>query len=220
MQQSDAAQFRQLLADVMGFYRQDVSQFTANVWWQAMKPFEFQAVADAFNRHCIDADRGQWAPKPADVVRLLQGGSKDGAAVAWAKVDRAVRCVGPHRSVVFDDAIIHACIADMGGWTAFATVTLDEYPFLANKFQTLYQGYRQRPQLPPFPPVLIGFCEAENGMEGRKSESPMLLGEPEKARYVMLSGSDKAGLQVTRLTDHMAAANVALLPNQREEVAA
>ena len=84
MNAADFDRFGQLLGDVMGFYGKDVSQFAADVWWNALKPFDLAAVADAFNRHCVDADRGQFPPKPADVVRLIQGGSKDGAAMAWA----------------------------------------------------------------------------------------------------------------------------------------
>jgi len=85
MQHNEQGRFCQLITDVLAFYRQDASEFAVYVWWQAMQPFDFAAVANALNRHCVDPDRGQFAPKPADVVRLLRGGSKDGSAMAWAR---------------------------------------------------------------------------------------------------------------------------------------
>lgn len=197
MNAADFDRFGQLLGDVMGFYGKDVSQFAADVWWNALKPFDLAAVADAFNRHCVDADRGQFPPKPADVVRLIQGGSKDGAAMAWAKLDKALRCVGTYQSVVFDDPIIHACVADLGGWTSLGRLTETEWGHLARRFETLYQGYRLRGELPAYPPVLIGISQADNEQRGYKTEKPALLGNPQIALQVMNGGRAGGMLQIT-----------------------
>lgn len=198
MTDGDKAQFAQLISDVMAFYRRDCSPFATSIWWTAMKPFDFQAVRHAFNRHCVDPDRGQFEPKPADLIRLLQGGGKDGAALAWAKVERAVRVVGTYRSVAFDDPIIHAVVSDLGGWVFLGRQTEDEWPFLAKRFETLYQGYRLRGGVENYPAVLIGISEADNTHHGYKSEPPLLLGEPAKAALVLKGGGASGMLQVTQ----------------------
>lgn len=109
-----------------------------------MKPFDLAAVKDALNRHCVNPDNGQFMPKPADVVKLLQGSSQDGALVAWAKVDRAVRQVGTYSTVVFDDPIIHRVVQDMGGWVALGDKREKEWPFVAKEFENRYRGYPMR----------------------------------------------------------------------------
>src|SRR5690606_26216344 len=113
MIEQDRKAFFKLIADVSAFYGKDFSTFAGNVWWEAMKPFDFAAVADALNRHCVNPDSGQFMPKPADVVKMLQGSTQDSALVAWSKVDRAVRTVGTYRSVTFDDPLIQRVISEM-----------------------------------------------------------------------------------------------------------
>ncbi|MGQ5524891.1 DUF6475 domain-containing protein [Chitinimonas sp. PSY-7] len=199
MRNDEESVFSALLSDVLGFYGKSVSDFTLDVWCAAMEPFDLAAVRMALNRHCVDPDRGQFPPKPADIVRMLQGGgSKDSAALAWAQVDKALRSVGTYPSVVFDDPIIHACITDLGGWTALGQISNDEWPFLGHRFVTLYQGYRLRDALPPYPPVLTGIAESENSQRGMQSDRPMLIGDPVKAQRVMSGGSARAGLRLTR----------------------
>lgn len=58
MNAQDASHFTLLVSDVYAFYRQDFSAFAGKVWWQAMQPFDFSAVAQALNRHCVNPDTG------------------------------------------------------------------------------------------------------------------------------------------------------------------
>jgi hypothetical protein len=52
-------------------------------------------------------------PKPADIVRNLQGTASDRSLIAWGKLLEAMRRVGAYRSVAFDDGAIHAAVEDM-----------------------------------------------------------------------------------------------------------
>lgn len=199
MNPSEKPKFFALLGDVHAFYGKDFSEFAGRVWWEAMKPFDLSAVADALNRHCVNPDSGQFAPKPADVVKMLEGSTQDAALVAWSKVDRAIREVGTYRSVVFDDPVIHRVVTDMGGWIPLGTKTEDEWPFVRNEFVNRYRGYRMRSETPEYLPVLIGISEASNQRQGLGFDAPMLLGEPEAAKAVLLGGSNRPLLGVTPL---------------------
>ena len=195
----DRKAFQLLMGDVYAFYGKDYSAFAGRVWWEAMKTFDFKAVGDALNRHCVNPDAGQFMPKPADVVRMLQGSTQDSALAAWSKLDRAVREVGTYRSVVFEDPLIHRIVLEMGGWVSLGMKTEEDWPFLRNEFVNRYRGYRGRSEVPEYPPVLIGLAEANNRKAGFDAEPPILIGNPETAKRVMLSGSNKHILQTQQL---------------------
>src|SRR5260363_262611 len=96
--------------------------------------------------------------------------------IAWANVDQAVRGVGPYQSVVFEDALIHRVLAEMGGWIPLGSKTEDEWPFVHNEFVNRYRGYRMRSETPDYPPVLIGLFEAQNRQSGYSVQPPVLVG--------------------------------------------
>ena len=214
----DKPPFFKLIANVYAFYRQDFSEFAGSVWWQAMQPFDFPAVADALNRHCINPDSGQFMPKPADAVRMLKGSSLDSSMIAWSWVDKGIRQVGTYESVVFHDALIHRVVTDMGGWIALGTKTEDEWPFVAKEFQNRYKGYSSRNERPEYPKKLLGMAEAQNTQLGFKTMPPRLIGDPAQARLVFQQGAAADVSPVARLED--AAAAVAALMIERTKQSA
>ena len=201
MNPSERKSFIALLANVHGFYKQSLSEFASGVWWEAMAPFDFEAVRQAFNRHAVNPDSGQFMPKPADVVRMLQGGTADQAAMAWAKVDRALRTVGPWQDVAFDDPLIHRCVMELGGWAWLGVQTEKEWPFIARRFETLYRGYRMRNELPDYPKLLVGLANACNVCERRTQAPPLLIGDAAAASRVLALGCAAPLLMVTRAGD-------------------
>jgi hypothetical protein len=191
MQVDDFQKFHDGIAGVMGFYGKSVSRFALDVWWTALKSYELPAIVDAFNRHLANPDAGQFAPKPADIIRMLQGSTQDSALRAWAKVDRAVRSIGTYCDVVFDDALIHRVIQDMGGWIGLGTKSEGEWPFVAKEFENRYRGFRSRNEHPPYAPVLIGIATAHNEPKGFESGKPVLIGTRELAERVLREGASQ-----------------------------
>jgi hypothetical protein len=189
--------FLELIGDVHAFYKQELSKFSSQVWWQSMQPFDFFAVRSALGRHTMNPDTGQFCPKPADVVKMLGGTTQDAALVAWAKVERAIRLVGPYKSVTFDDALVHRVIDDMGGWIKFCEVNEHELPFRAKEFENRYRGFRMRSEIPEYSPILIGIAQASNEHSGHPVEPAVLLGNPMLAQQVQSGGSASPRLQVT-----------------------
>jgi hypothetical protein len=100
---------------------------------------------------------------------------------------------------VFDDALIHRVISEMGGWIQLGSKGNDEWPFVAKEFETRYRGYRMRAENPEFPPVLIGLANSQNAVNGHRAE-PVLIGDA-KAQDVMLLGTDKPLLRMQPLSD-------------------
>lgn len=200
METSDFQKFHDGIAGVMSFYGKSVSRFALDVWWTALRRFDLAAIVDAFNRHLANPDTGQFVPKPADIIRMLQGSTQDSAMRAWAKVDQAVHRVGTYCDVVFDDPLIHRVIQDMGGWIALGTRSEDEWPFVAKEFENRYRGFSARGEHPPYPATLIGLATAHNSRHGYPAETLILIGNEQSAREVLRGGSDQPPLGLHRLS--------------------
>jgi hypothetical protein len=184
MDASDRGEFAALVADVMAFYRQDCTEFTLTVWWEACKGFELEQVRKAFTAHAMDPERGQFAPKPADVVRELAGTHTDRALLAWGKVHEAAARIGAYQSVAFDDPAIHAAIEDVGGWMAVCRTEAHELPHLQRRFCDSYRAYRKRGNF-EFLPVLHGESALTNaGTKHDQAVEPKLIGNRAQALLV------------------------------------
>lgn len=189
-------EFVELLTQALGFYGQAVSPFAMGVWWQACKGFELAEVARALTAHAMDPDRGQFAPKPADLVRVLRGTSADRSLIAWGKVLDAMQRVGAYRTVVFDDSAIHAAVADMGGWPAICRGNADELQFTQKRFCDLHKAYSARPDA-AYPARLLGEHDLANRLAGHASAAPTLVGDPQRAQGVERLGCDGPKTAIT-----------------------
>lgn len=202
MKTADYDDFRDLLSDVHTFYERELSEFALNVWWQALRPFDLQTIKRAFGLHTVNPDFGQYLPKPADITRLMGGSGSDSSMQAWSKVDAAVRSVGVYESVVFDDAIIHKVLEEMGGWISLGMKNENDWPFVAKEFQTRYRGYAMRHDCgADYLRVLVGMNEAQNSRSGFQSRPPLLIGDVSRCQAVMNGGAGTGRLAVNRLGD-------------------
>lgn len=190
MRDADMPQFQQLMTDVLAYYRQDASAFVLGLWWNACRGFELEQVRKALQRHCTDPERGQFAPKVADLARILQGTATDRAALAWGKVHEAMSAVGAYQDVVFDDPAIHAVVEDMGGWPKVCRTPMDELSHLQHRFQVAHKAYTERGQF-EYPRRLGGdrSPDSEYARRGIPLPRPMLVGNRERAIAVLQNGS-------------------------------
>ena len=190
MIETDKSAFATLMTDALAFYGRDVSRFALDVWWQACKPFEFEQVARALTRHAMDAERGQFAPKPADIVRQLAGTATDRAMLAWGKAIDAASRVGAYSDVVFDDAAIHAAIEDMGGWPKFCRTETKDLSYLQHRFSQSYTAYVGRGEF-DYPRRLMGDRSPDDvyTKRGLPPPKPAVIGDVERARQVYRAGA-------------------------------
>jgi hypothetical protein len=190
--------FLTLLTGVAAYYEKTLPVTVIELYWQGLCQFELEDIEKAMWAHAQSTDEaGRWMPKVADLKQKLEGRTQDKASIAWAKVDQAVRMVGPHRDVVFDDPIIHRVLSDMGGWIWLNQQNDKEWPFVCHRFQQAYRGYLLLADLPKFPPLLTGIANAHNQLSGRPHEKPVLIGNHEDAAHVLELGQPGAALQIT-----------------------
>lgn len=189
MQPNDKSALVALVSDVLAYYRQPVSEFTLSVWWQACQPFSLEQIRKAMTAHATNPDGGQFAPKVADLVRILEGTHTDRAMLAWGKVHEAMSAVGAYQDVVFDDPAIHAAIEDCGGWPKLCRTELKELGYLQHRFCESHKAYAARGAF-DYPRRLAGdrSSDIEYERKGLPAPAPILVGDVERCRSVFMGG--------------------------------
>lgn len=181
--------FAKMLMAICELYGKKMSEALLSLYWSALERFSFDDIRRAITHHVNNPDVGQFMPKPADIVRYLEGDSETHALQAWAKVESAIRKVGSYASIAFDDPIIHVVIVEMGGWRKLCGTSTAEMPFRANEFMKRYQSYQHK-QPDSFPRYLSGIYEHNNHSNGYHGldETPVLVGDERLAAAVLEKG--------------------------------
>lgn len=212
MKPSDKPAFVALVTDALAYYGKPVSTFTLQVWLQACQPFDLEQVSKAMTAHATDAERGQFPPKVADIVRILSGTATDRAALAWGKCLEAMGSVGAYTDVVFDDPAIHAVVEDLGGWPKLCRTESKELGYVQHRFQESHRAYTGRGQF-DYPRRLAGdrSPDSEYAKVGLPLPRPALIGNADRARQVYGAGNLAGKTAITfasvqQLANSMAAA--------------
>lgn len=195
--------FASLMVNLSDYYKQEISKGVMALYFDALRPYEFEDIERAAKAHILNPDiSGSFMPKVSEFIKMMQGSTGDQSAVAWSKVDGAVRRIGGYQDVVFDDPIIHRVITDLGGWLWLNDQKDDAWPFIGNDFKVRYKAFRMRGETPEYARILIGTANAHN--DGSKPEFrflPVLIGDKEKAEFVMNGGSKTPQIQMRHIGD-------------------
>lgn len=194
--------FASLLTALSDYYRQEISKGVLALYWEGLRAYDYEAVEKAAWAHTQNPEQsGSFMPKVSEFVKMMQGSTGDQSAIAWSKAEEAVRRAGPYQDVVFDDAIIHRVLADMGGWIWLCSQDDKAWPFIGNDFKTRYKGYRMRGEIPDYAPILIGQANAHNSKAAINFMfKPLLIGDKEKAQAVMAGGTSAPLIQMQHAT--------------------
>jgi hypothetical protein len=134
-----------------------VSDLLMNIWWSALKPYGIDDVCNALTKHISDPERGQYQPKPADVLRFLTASASEKlenlqgqAEMQWMNVTRAIQRTGAYKTPTFKDPITAAVVTGLGGWVFICSKTERDLEFLRRQFASMYVEFERRPvdQLP------------------------------------------------------------------------
>ena len=189
MQAHEHDEFTAMIVDALAYYRQNVSEFTLHVWTEGCKPYTLEQVNNAMTAHMTDATSGQFAPKVADIVRIISGTTTDRAALAWGKTLDAMGRVGAYTDVVFDDPAIHAAVEDLGGWPKMCRTETKDLSYLQHRFCESHKAYTGRGTF-DYPRRLMGDRSPDHEYEKKRLPlpKPAIVGNPEKAKQVYLGG--------------------------------
>ncbi len=88
MQPEDRKEFNALLVTAMAVYERQITTSLADLYFAALGPYSLDQVRDGMARHLQDPADGKFSPKPADVIRQIQGVTADdrrpGKDQAWS----------------------------------------------------------------------------------------------------------------------------------------
>ena len=192
MKNTDKMAFYKLVSEALAYWRQDASEFALSVWWNGCEKYSIEQVSKALSIHATDPEKGQFAPKIADVVRLLQGTKTDRSLVAWGKVMEALQAVGAYQDIVFDDPAIHAALSDLGSWAGMCRTDYKELGYLQHRFCQSYKAYIEVGNFDY--PKMIGGERSSDGeylKRGIKPPRPFFVGDIDNAKKVYEGGSGK-----------------------------
>lgn len=169
-------------------------KYIMRVWFEALSDLSIEEVGKAVSAYLKSPDFGTYKPKPADIIKMIQGTSLDKSFQAWSKVESAARRVGSYQTVVFDDPIIHRVIEDMGGWVDLCQKNESELPFVAKEFTARYKGFSVRGEMPVHPTRLYGLTDRVNSSDGYTEDvDPVLIGDHDKAKLLLGGGFVEEG---------------------------
>lgn len=189
MTPTEKKDFTFLMINVAEIYNKKLSQPMLDIYWRCLEAYSFAQISMALKIHLLHPDHGQFMPKPADILRAINGNTGSQATLAWNKVLQSIRRVGSYESVVFDDPLIHLVIMDLGGWIALCQHDSKSLIFVAKDFEKIYSIYLQR-KPNSYPNKLIGQTEHKNKQAGFSHQELRLLGEKNKALQVLQNGCD------------------------------
>lgn len=168
------------------------------MWVAVLTPYDVEQIDQAFYKFMAVGER---MVKPSDIVKIIEGAVPDRALIAWNKVVAAMRDVGDHRSICFDDPVIHSVVLDMGGWCALNRTTDEKLHFVGQDFQKRYvQKFSDDPAAAlAAPRCLSGWTAVTNRSNGflAAPEEVVLYGDQDVAEAVFLAGKGEGKTLLT-----------------------
>jgi len=142
MTDREKPEFMKLLMSTADLHGKELSTDVVELWWNSLNLFGLVQVKRAFSKHIQDPVKGEWMPKPANIIAKLEGSPERSALLAWTEVEEAVSRIGRYETVQFADPVINAVIRNLGGWISLCDQDLDE-PWMQKEFERRYLAYSE-----------------------------------------------------------------------------
>ena len=144
----------QTLLGVYAFYDKELSEFAVRIWIDVLGGHSDDAIDAAFMHHLKDTGAGRFCPKPADILRHLNGDADSAAVLAWADVLECVRYGG--RGAAKIEGAARSAVDSIGGFSAIGRSEESDLGFIQKRFCDAFKAYRARDALPPVLALAIG----------------------------------------------------------------
>ena len=146
MKKTDGPELAKLVYALGELYSSAISEIVLQLWFAALEKYDIGDISVAATRWVQNTEGGQFMPKPADIIRLIDGSAGTRATEAWNRAMSAMCTHGTNATVAFDDPGIHYAITEMGGWIEFGYWDNSETPFKQKRFEDLYRAYSAAPR--------------------------------------------------------------------------
>lgn len=150
------SRFSALMLTLGRYYNKTLSTDMLDTYWQALKPWPWEAIEKAVHVHISDPGQRRFFPSPAVLMAALPDTTP--ATQAWQQVRYAIQHVGCYGSVVFEDKRIHLAIQALGGWCHVCQQPTAQLAMLSVAFRQQFNAIPH--PMPPAPARLTGFMPA------------------------------------------------------------
>jgi hypothetical protein len=179
MNEQHLHEFASSLTAMASVFDKAITPQVTEIYFRILEQFSIEEVERGISKACTTL---KFFPKPAEMIDCIAGGQvalEDKAQVEAARVLTAIKRVGTYSSVVFDDPVTQAVIAQyFGGWHRFADMREAEEKWFLKDFVKAYQSFTRAGTKQNS--VLPGRCEIENNFRGYEHrDPPAIVGNPE-----------------------------------------
>ena len=175
----DQNKFKELITVMSETYGEEFTPAKLKLWWNLFKPYPIETFEQALYAHIACPDAGMFSPKPANLMKFINGTSKDQqqlvedrAEMAWACIEREISRIGSYGTLELEDKQAIAAVKAIGGWRALCMCTYDQLVWKKKEFMSAYDTYERTPleHLPNKLPGLIELSEhKQEQQQGMKS---------------------------------------------------
>lgn len=188
MKDIDKKDFALILTGCGELYEKAISKELARIYFEALKQYDIEQVKAAFSAHVNDAERGMYMPKPADIVRNIEGTKKGDMALLrstaemqWQEVVQKISRVGAYGTPKFADQTTLAAVAGLGGWPFLCSLTTDKLEWKGKEFVSTYQDYATMP-VESLPKHVAGLIEQSRHKNQGSGMLNSLINQAEKRK--------------------------------------
>ncbi|WP_133408158.1 DUF6475 domain-containing protein [Parashewanella tropica] len=174
MTDHDKEEFAEIWSATYNLYSKQMTLPTLAIAFEALSHYDIKQIRSGLTSHIQSPEIGAFCPKPADVIKQIEGRGADKASAAWAKVLYAIHHVGAWSSIKFDDLLIHLVIEKIGGWASVCKLKECELSFKQKDFIGHYQFLLNKPIPQSCPTVLKGIVDCQQSKSGHAIEYALL----------------------------------------------
>lgn len=133
MRKEDENKFGQLMSTIAAHYKSELSVLIIDMYWESLKQYTYEEVRDATFTHLKDVEKGQFMPKIADLIGIIQTSKGTDSKTAWLEVMNEIRRVGSYSAPNVPERSLEA-IRRIGGWRNICAMTEQELLFASRRF--------------------------------------------------------------------------------------
>lgn len=168
MNQLDKQSFAELMIASGEMYNKSISKELMAMYFDCLVNYSIKEIKDGLNKHVLDSNHGTFFPKPADIVRSMDGGEQtieDKANIAWMEIEDAIKRVGAYGKLEMDDKLALMTVKNMGNWQSICHTPMDKMVWKKKEFIENYKALEHTP-LDTLPKSLPGITDLTNQRRG------------------------------------------------------
>ena len=190
MNDSNKKEFATLFYTTGELYDKSVSKELLQMYFGILKEFSIDQIKSGLTKHALDPKHGTFFPKPADIVRNIDGQQRsatDRALVAWMEVEVAIAAVGSYGTLRLKDKQALMAVKSMGSWQHLCATDRSKLAFKRQEFIANYNAIEKTP-LDCLPESLPGIAELENQRNSGQGGAIELLKKLEERKLKQIKG--------------------------------